>query len=128
MAATKKGKGDAKAAPSATKSKASAGKSVAKNSKAATNGSNPGGSKSKAAAPKKAAPPKLTDRQVDLLKKIQGAGATGLLPANKNEEKSLDSLAAKKLLKKGKKDKEKGFYAYLLTKTGEKQLTAPAAS
>lgn len=125
MAATKKGKTGTKAAPAATKTKASAGTSAAKNTKAASNGSNPSAAKAKP-APKKAAEPKLTDKQRELLKAVHGKGATGHIPANKNEEKSLESLATKKLLKKGKKDKEKGFYAYMLTKTGEKHLTAPA--
>lgn len=127
MAATKKSKASTPAAPAATKTKAGAGSGATKNTKVTTNGSNPGAAPKKPVAAKKAAAIKLTDKQRELLKAIQSKGVTGHLPANKNEEKSLESLATKKLLKKGKKDKEKGFYAYMLTKAGEKELSAPAA-
>ena len=83
--------------------------------------------KAKKAAPKKAAP-KLTDKQREALLKIQGAGTTGYFADKKVEERSLLALVEKKLLKKGKKDKEKKTAPFLLSKAGEKVLSAPPAA
>jgi len=82
-----------------------------------------------AAAVKKAAPKKavikLTDSQANLLKEIAGTSDAGLT-ATKKIQKQLDSLQAKKLIKKGKKDGE--FFRYHVTKVGEKHLASSAAS
>jgi len=76
----------------------------------------------KKAAPKKAAPPKLTDNQADLLRKVSGAGATGLAAENKALAKNLEALTAKKLVKKGAKNKTTGHVHYHVSKAGEKHL------
>lgn len=76
----------------------------------------------KKAAPKKAAPVKLTDNQTELLRKVSGAGASGLPAENKALAKNLETLTAKKLLKKGAKNKETGHVHYHVSKAGEKHL------
>jgi hypothetical protein len=92
----------------------------------------------KAAAPKKAAPAaapkkkpaplKLTDKQTEILKKIKDSGETGYTSAAKIEERTLEALKEKKLLKRGAKNKDTGKHHYTLTKTGEKHISAPATS
>ena len=80
--------------------------------------------KAAAAAPKKAAAPvKLTDRQLEFLKQIQGAKEDGYLTAKKAEQKTLDALLDKKLIKKGAKDKASGNFRYTVSKAGEKHLS-----
>ncbi len=74
------------------------------------------------AAPKKAPTIKLTDKQKELLQKVHSSGTTGYPPAQKNEERSLESLREKKLLKQGAKDKTTGKKPYMTTKAGEKFL------
>jgi hypothetical protein len=82
----------------------------------------------KKAAVKKAPAVKLNDRQRDLLKKVKDAGEGGYFVGQKVEQRSIDALVDRKLLKKGAKDKAKGSIPYHLTKTGEKHLgAAPAA-
>lgn len=82
----------------------------------------------KATTTKKAAPGvKLTDKQRDMLRNVQGSGATGYTAGQKIEERSLEALREKKLIKRNAKDKATGKHSYSITKTGEKQLTtAPA--
>ena len=75
----------------------------------------------KAAAPK-AAPVKLNDTQRDFLKKIKEAGETGYHVDKKVEQRTIDALFTRKLLKKGAKDKTKGSIPYTLSKAGEKLL------
>src|SRR3974377_1882037 len=58
----------------------------------------------KKAAPKKAASVKLTDPQRALLKQVADTRAVGLL-GTKGTAKILGTLLAKKLIKKGKKEK-----------------------
>lgn len=84
----------------------------------------------KSAAPKKAAAPKkkaasikLTPNQSDLLKKVHGAGEAGLPADSKAVAKSLEALKDKKLIKKGKKNKDTGHVHYHLSKAGEKHLS-----
>jgi hypothetical protein len=102
-------KSDAKtAAPKKTAAKAAAPKS--------------GGVKK--AAPKKAAV-KLTDAQANLLKEVIGTKEAGLV-ASKKIQKQLDSLQAKKLIKRGKK--EGAFYKYHGTKLGEKHQASTGSS
>jgi adenylate kinase len=79
--------------------------------------------KKKATPKKKAAPVKLTDKQKDLLKKV--SEAPGGYYAAKGEGKALDSLQTKKLIKRGKKDKEKG-HSYSVSKAGAKHLSTPS--
>ena len=78
----------------------------------------------KVAAPKKAAAPvKLTDRQLEFLKQIHGA-TEGYMTAKKAEQKTLDTLLDKKLIKKGAKDKASGNFRYTVSKAGEKHLSS----
>lgn len=104
---------EASAAPvaSETAAKASAPKGAAKKS------AGDGG-----AAPKKKAEIKLNDRQRDLLKKIHGAGESGYRIGEKVEQRTIDALESRKLLKKGAKDKASGTSSYVLTKAGQKHL------
>ena len=77
-----------------------------------------------AAAPKKAAAPvKLTDRQLDFLKQIQGAKEAGYLGEKKAEQKTLEALLNRKLIKKGAKDKTSGAFRFTVSKAGEKHLS-----
>jgi hypothetical protein len=78
----------------------------------------------KKAAPKKKAAVKLTDNQLALLKKVKDAaeGYTGA----KAEMRILEALQAKKLIKKGAKDKATGVVKYTVSKVGEKHLAMPA--
>ena len=77
-----------------------------------------------AGAAKKAAPIKLNDRQSELLRKVQGAGATGYTIGQKTEQRTIDALQERKLLKRGAKNKETGQHSYSLTKLGEKHIGA----
>jgi hypothetical protein len=77
----------------------------------------------KKAAKKKAAPVKLSDKATDLLKKIGESKDAGYY-GGKGESKIIESLQTKKLIKRGKKDKDKG-YSYTVSKTGEKHLSTP---
>lgn len=112
----------------ATKKKAAAPKKRA-SAETATKSNTPRATTKKAAAPKKAAVKKspavkLTDKQRELLAKVHDAGATGYIPSQKAEVRSLDALKGKKLLKTGKKDKATGMSPYMTTKAGEKALAA----
>ena len=85
--------------------------------------------KAAAAAPKKsAAPVKLTDRQLEFLKQIHSTKEEGYLTAKKAEQKTIETLLDKKLIKKGAKDKTSGHFRYTVSKAGEKHLStiAPA--
>jgi len=77
-----------------------------------------------ATAPKKAVPIKLNDRQREFLRKIKDAGTVGYEVAQKVEQRTIDALLERKLVKKGAKNKETGKSPYLLTKAGEKHLPA----
>jgi hypothetical protein len=80
--------------------------------------------KAASAAPKKAAAPvKLTDRQLEFLKQIKGAAEPGFITAKKAEQKTLETLLDKKLIKKGAKDKASGNFRYTVSKAGEKHLS-----
>ncbi|MEW4570778.1 hypothetical protein AB1L88_23170 [Tautonia sp. JC769] len=121
MATTKKG-APAKASKAPAKStKVNAGKSASKNTTATPSEAAPKSSPAKPAA-KKAAPVKLTDNQVKFLQTIHAAGETGYEPKNKNEQRSIDALITRKLLKRGAKNKETGNSRYLLTKAGTAHL------
>jgi hypothetical protein len=116
MATTKKASTGTKAEAGARKG-ATKANGVAKETKSK---STAGG----ATAPKKAVPIKLNDRQREFLKKIGDAGAVGYDPAQKVEQRTIDALIERKLVKKGAKNKETGRPAYLLTKAGAKHLPA----
>lgn len=76
-------------------------------------------------APKKAAPVKLTEKQLDFLKTIHGAEASGgYLLSKKAEQRTIDALLDRKLIKRGPKDKESGNYRYSVSKAGEKHLSS----
>jgi hypothetical protein len=93
-------------------------------SKAETPKASPAPKKTVAAAPKKApAPVKLTERQLEFLKLIHGASESGYMTAKKAEQKTLETLLDKKLIKKGAKDKASGSFRYTVSKAGEKHLT-----
>lgn len=116
-AAPKKKAAAQTAAKTATPKKKAAAPKAAAPKKAAT-----------AAPKKKAAPLKLTDKQTELLKKVKDSGATGYTTSAKMEERSLEALKDKKLLKRGAKNKETKQHPYTLTKTGEKHTSTPATS
>ncbi|WP_169978813.1 hypothetical protein [Tautonia rosea] len=121
MATTKKGASAKATKTPAKKAKATAGKSATKNTTATPSEATPKSSPAKPAA-KKAAPVKLTDNQVKFLQTIHAAGETGYEPKNKNEQRSLEALLTRKLLKRGSKNKETGNSRYLLTKAGTAHL------
>jgi hypothetical protein len=105
----------AKAAGGAKKAAAPKATKAAKGAKAASG----------AAPKKKAAPVKLTDKQRELLQKIQGAGELGYKP-EKAEGRGLNGLKEKKLVK-GVKNKDTSEVHAHLTKAGEKALAPPKA-
>jgi hypothetical protein len=72
----------------------------------------------KKAAPKKSAAIKLSETQKTLLKQIADTKATGLV-GNQRAAKTLNTLQAKKLIRKGKKEGHQ--YRYFITKLGEKK-------
>jgi hypothetical protein len=118
MATTKKG--DTTKASKAPAAKATTVDSRKGPSKNTTSTKAEGAVKTSPAKPdaKKAAPVKLTDNQVKFLQAIHASGETGYEPKNKNEQRSIDAMVTRKLLKKGAKNKESGNYRYLLTKAG----------
>jgi hypothetical protein len=118
MATTKKAKTGKTAGASARKGAAKA-KGVAPKSKSKA-------AAKTAPAAKKAAGLKLNDRQTDLLKRVGAAGATGYVAGKGPEQRSIDALVTRKLLKKGAKNKETGKTPYFVTKAGQKQLPAAA--
>jgi hypothetical protein len=82
----------------------------------------------KKAAPKKATSVKLSDPQKALLKQVLDTRAVGLL-GTKPTAKTLATLLAKKLIKKGKKEKGQEHFRYFATKLGEKHApVAPAVT
>jgi len=116
-AAAPKTKASASAVASDTASKAETPKASAASKKAAP------------VAPKKAAAPvKLTERQLEFLKLIHGAKDSGYMTAKKAEQKTLETLLDKKLIKKGAKDKASGSFRYTVSKAGEKHLTSSSPS
>lgn len=115
---TPKTSGTKKAAPKKAAPKKSAPKKAAPKASAAKKAP-------KKAAPKKAVTVKLTDKQQDLLEKIAESKQMGYL-GPKAEIKAIESLTTKKLVKRGAKDKASGSYRYMVSKAGEKHLSAPA--
>ncbi len=84
----------------------------------------------KKAPPKKAAGPKLTPPQINMLEAIaKVAEPQGFVAAKKPDQKTVDALLKHKLVKKGKKDdKTKNFFV-MISLAGKKFLgTKPAAA
>src|SRR5262249_11204596 len=127
MAVTKKAKTAKKAATKktsrgakvSTSSRRAAGRVTAKKTTAAKKTS-----ASRTAAPKKSTAIKINDRQRDCLKKIKDAGLSGYEAGPSYEQRTIDALVERKLVKRGAKDKQSGKHRFTLTKTGEKHLTA----
>lgn len=105
-------KGEATGAAAASKTSSSRGNSAAP----------------KTAGPKKAAPApvKLSPTQSELLKAIGGSGETGYLSQKKNEQRTIDALRERKLIKRGAKNKESGDFSYQVSAAGKKFLDTPA--
>ena len=87
-----------------------------------------GTSAPKGVGPKKAAPApvKLSPTQSELLKAIGGSGETGYTSQKKNEQRTIDALRERKLIKRGAKNKESGDFSYQVSAAGKKFLDAPA--
>src|SRR5947209_4818570 len=110
--AVKKSSGETKIQDVAASKKAVGKKSAAKK-ETAPKTSTKGAAKAatpKKAAPKKAAaaPVKLTATQTDLLKKIGETSEPGYRSEKKAEQRTLDALQERKLIKRGAKDKASG--------------------
>ena len=71
-----------------------------------------------------AAPVKLTERQLEFLKMIHGTKEPGFLVGRKADQRTIDALMDRKLIKKGAKDRESGNFRYSVSKAGEKHLTS----
>jgi hypothetical protein len=71
---------------------------------------------------------KLNDRQRDYLKKIKDAGVAGYEAGPSYEQRTIDALVERKLVKRGPKDKASGKYRFSLTKTGEKSMSSGSTS
>src|SRR4051794_41619426 len=87
---------------------------------AAKGGTPKGASPKKAAATgggakKGAAPVKLNDKQRELLGKVKEAGEAGYAIGQKIEQRTINALQERKLIKRGVKNKDTGNYHYLLT-------------
>lgn len=133
--ATKKTTGEPKAKDAPAAKNAGGKASAAKDTPKATKAAKAGPAKAKAAPPapakpvakKAAAPVKLSSAQSELLQRIGAADPAGYLSAKKAEQRSLEALAERKLVKKGAKDKASGSYRYLISSAGKKHLgTQPA--
>ena len=74
----------------------------------------------------KKAPVKLNDKQRDFLKRIKDAGESGYTIGPKIEQRTINALQERKLVKRGAKNKETGSFPYVLTKAGEKNLGSGA--
>jgi hypothetical protein len=126
-------KKDESAAPTKAEAKETAPKKAPKKAKAPEAATTPAPAPAaaaptpaKKAAPKKAAAPiKLSASQGELLKKISEAPETGYAVAKKVEERSIESLLLKKLIKKGAKDKASGTLRYHISSAGKKHLSTP---
>lgn len=128
MAVKKSAGQDGSAAKPKTKAKAGGKKSAAKEETAPKKTTKAASSSApKKAAPKKAAAPiKLSSSQEDLLKKIGEAAAPGYRSEKKAEQRTLDALQERKLIKRGAKDKASGTHHYLISNAGKKHLESQA--
>ena len=127
MAVTKKAKTAKKAATKktsrgakvSTSSRRAVGRVTAKKTTAAKKTS-----ASRTVAPKKSNTVKLNDRQRECLKKIKDAGLSGYECAVSTEQRTIEALVDRKLVKRGAKDKQSGKHRFTLTKTGASHLSA----
>jgi hypothetical protein len=131
MAVTKKktakksvAKKSVRGAKASTTSLRTASRSKAKSKKATTRKT----SASKTAVSRKPTAVKLNDRQRDYLKKIKDAGSSGYEVGPSYEQRTIDALVERKLVKRGAKDKASGKHRFTLTKTGEKQAKPGSSS
>jgi hypothetical protein len=121
---TSKAGGAAASTKAAPKKKAAAPKKVSK-APAVASGTTPKAGTPKTtpkAAAKKAAPVKLTSSQSELLKKVGSAAEPGYKVEKKAEQRTLDALHERKLIKRGAKDKASGSYHYQISNTGKKHI------
>jgi hypothetical protein len=129
--AVKKSSGETKIQDVSAPKKAGGKKSAAKK-ETAPKKSTPTAAKTaapKKAAPKKAAaaPIKLTATQADMLKKIGGTSEPGYRSEKKAEQRTIEALQERKLIKRGAKDKASGSYHYSLSNAGKKHLDSSQA-
>jgi hypothetical protein len=124
--AVKKSSGETKIQDESASKRAGGKKSAAKKETAPQKSTS---SPAKSAAPKKAAakkagaaPIKLTATQTDLLKRIGETGEPGYRSEKKAEQRTIEALQERKLIKRGAKDKASGTYHYLLSSAGKKHL------
>ena len=125
-----KTKSQGESAPKAVVKKAAAPKKqVAAPKKQAAAPAAPKKAAAKKGAAKKAvaAPIKLTSSQSDLLQKIGGVGEPGYRSEKKAEQRTLDALQDRKLIKKGAKHKESGSFHYQISTAGKKHLGSQPA-
>ena len=128
--AVKKSTSSKSSTKTATKAKA-APKKAAPKAKADQKAKAPkaGGTKkaggAKKAAVKKAPAVKLTDPQKKLLCEVAATKEAGIM-GTKGNVKMLGALLEKKLVKKGKKDKD--YFRYHITKAGEKHASSPGST
>src|SRR5262249_26186658 len=74
------------------------------------------GSSARTAAPQKAAGPKLTEWQKVTLEKVRAhADPLGYRAEKKRENKTLETLLKHKLVRRGKKHAESGYYYYRIS-------------
>jgi hypothetical protein len=83
---------------------------------------------SKAKSPGKSSAVKLSTSQSELLRRVGGAGEPGYKFDKKAEQRSLDALVEKKLIKRGAKDKADSKHPYLLTNVGKKHIGSSSTS
>jgi len=88
-----------------------------------------------AAAPKKpaaqkagVAPLKLSAPQSEMLKRINEAPEPGYRSAKKAEQRTIEALQERKLIKRGSKHKESGSYHYLISSAGKRHLESQAGT
>jgi hypothetical protein len=87
------------------------------------------------AAPKKpaaqkagVAPLKLTAPQSEMLQKINEASEPGYRSEKKAEQRTIEALQERKLIKRGSKHKESGSYHYLISSAGKRHLESQAGT
>jgi len=86
-----------------------------------------------AAAPKKpaaqkagVAPLKLSAPQSEMLQRINEAPEPGYRSEKKAEQRTIEALQGRKLIKRGSKHKESGSYHYLISSAGKRHLESQA--
>ncbi len=120
---------DGSAAKTKVKAKAGGKKSAAKTETAPKKTTTKAAAAApKKAAPKKAAPIKLTTTQTDLLTKIGAAAEPGYRSEKKAEQRTIEALAERKLIKRGSKHKESGTYHYSVSNLGKKHLGSSSST